>query len=161
MNDDARDANGFPRGLGAKQVNGPGQRDDECQQRKDAPYDDPEGQDEVLPMHAFLPEPLKRFAVAGSCCGSVFALSLIVSGDHGWIPGIDSPFAAAGDVKALQSDVADMYLLSLALTIRELSDQNCRFYSPALTAQIEGLQRKYVERTKVRYLHECKSDDAG
>lgn len=104
------------------------------------------------PMH-FLPASLKRLIVTGSCCTSVAVLYVFSSWDHGWIPGLESQFASATDVKSLKSDVAELYVLSIARAIRDLQADICIAPSMAKAEQLDALQYKYKQRTGERYPH--------
>lgn len=105
-----------------------------------------------------LPPSLKRFLFTGSCCAGVGVLYMLTAWDHGFMPGFNSSFAAASEVKDLKSDVMEMYVLSLARAIRDLSEDNCAAQSRAITEQIDALQAKYKARTGDKYPHtECKT----
>lgn len=65
------------------------------------------------------------------------------------MPGVESPFAKAD----MQSDFAEMYTLSLARAIRDLSLDNCTAQSKAVADQIEALRLKYEARSRREYPH--------
>lgn len=118
-------------------------------------------------MH-FLPASLKRLIVTGSCCTSVAVLYVFSSWDHGWIPGLESTFARASDLQklaqehaAIKSDVAELYILSIARAIRDVQDDMCVAPSMAKAEQLEVLQYKYMARTGGRYPHMVCIDPAS
>lgn len=110
-------------------------------------------------MH-FVPASLKRLIVAGSCCTGVAALYVLTSWDHGWIPGIESQFALASDLRksnqemtSMKSDVNELYILSIARAIRDLQDEMCEGWTRSKADRLEELQYKYERRTGSRYPH--------
>lgn len=114
-------------------------------------------------MHALFS--LKKLAWGGSCLSAVGALYFLASWDHNWIPGVDGPFAQAGDVRimkdgysSLRSDMKAVYSLLLAKSIRDLWQERCNSSNhQMLDDQIERLQITYQERTGTRYeLLPCK-----
>lgn len=132
----------------------PGNESNQGGSSKQNRADDIEG-----PMH-FLPASLKRLIVTGSCCTSVAVLYVFSSWDHGWIPGLESTFARANDLEhlerehaALKSDLAELYILSIARAIRDLQSDICVAPSMAKAEQLEALQYKYQARTGGRYPH--------
>lgn len=107
-------------------------------------------------LHA-LPSPLRKLLFTGSCCAGVAVLYFGTAVDHGWVPGINSSFAAASEVKDLKSDLNEMYIHSLGRAIRDLSEDTCVAHSRALDDQINALRLKYIARTGADYPHsECK-----
>jgi hypothetical protein len=101
---------------------------------------------------------LKRHIFAGSCCTGVAVLYALSSWDHGWIPGLQSQFALASDLQTLRaetattrSDVAEMYVLSIARAILDQNAELCVEPSRLKEERLEELQRKYKERTGDRY----------
>jgi hypothetical protein len=144
-------------------VQEPAESSDEDNECDRSPSNDPQNQEDVFPMH-FLPPVIKRFVFAGSCCTGVAVLGFLSSWDHDWIPGLSSQLAKASDLKdmdgryvALKGDVAELYVLSLARAIRDLSEDNCTLQSATVREQIDALQLKYKARTGDFYRHsECK-----
>lgn len=109
------------------------------------------------PVFQFLPPSLRRLLFTGSCCAGVVMLYLLSAWDHGILPGFDSSFARAGEVKNIKEDLGDLYVLSLGRAIRDLSADNCAAHSVAITEQIDILQAKFRTRTGATYPHtECK-----
>lgn len=111
-------------------------------------------------MHTFLPASLKRLVVTGSCCTSVAVLYVFSSWDHGWIPGLESSFAMASEQRklaqehaALKSDLAELYILSIARAIRDLQSDMCVAPSISKAEQLDALQYKYKQRMGERYPH--------
>jgi hypothetical protein len=113
--------------------------------------------DHVEDLMHFVPS-LKRLIVAGSCCTGVAALYALSSWDHGWIPGIESPFAQASDLRksnqeiaSMKSDLKEMYVLDIARAIRDLQAEMCEGWTQAKADRLEQLQYKYADRTGSRY----------
>lgn len=136
----------------------PSQSDNKGDQQQSAPNDGSHNEEES--MHGFLPASLKRIVLTGSCCTGVGVLYLLSSWDHGWIPGVRSPFAEDAQLQAmdrkyiaLQSDVAELYILSIARAIRDLQADICLAPSISKAEQLEALQYKYIARTGARYPH--------
>lgn len=93
-----------------------------------------------------IPESLKKKLLAGSCCTGVAVLYFISGWDHGWIPGLQSQFAKAEDVQAMEqkSKVVDrLVVLQIAREIRELTAVNCAAPTEAVSAQIDALRHDY------------------
>lgn len=108
-------------------------------------------------MH-FVPASVRRFIVAGSCCTGVAALYVLSSWDHGWIPGVDSQFAQASDLRqsnqeiaSMKAEVTELYVLGIASSIRDLQAEMCTAPSHAKANELERLQQKYREKTGGRY----------
>lgn len=128
--------------------------------KKDSPERDRPDNVEDL-MHPW--DLLKRHIFAGSCCTGVAVLYALSSWDHGWIPGLKSQFALSADLQTLQdenaktrSDVAEMYVLSIARAILDQKAELCLEPSRLKEERMEELQRKYKERTGDRYpVTEC------
>lgn len=101
---------------------------------------------------------LKRHIFAGSCCTGVAVLYALSSWDHGWIPGLNSQFANAGDlaksnheIAAMKSDLNEMYVLDIARAIRDLQDEMCEGWTRSKAERMDQLQYKYESRTGARY----------
>jgi hypothetical protein len=138
-------------------VQQPGERHKADDQHGCAETDRPNHVEEL--MH-FFPASLKRLIVAGSCCTGVAALYFLTSWDHGWIPGVESPFAQASDFEKLKqenesmkSDLKEMYVLDIARAIRDLQDEMCDGWTQSRADRLEELQYKYERRTGSRYPH--------
>lgn len=135
----------------------------EAHDQNGGPTDDCPGHVEDF-MH-FVPASLKRFIVAGSCCSGVLALYVLSSWDHGWIPGVESPFAQTSDLRksneeiaksnqeiaTMKSEVKELYLLGIASSIRDLQAEMCTAPSQAKANELERLQQRYLEKTGARY----------
>lgn len=135
----------------------PGERDNERNQDGKAPKD-AGGNEEVLfpPLH-MLPRSLRKLLLTGSCCAGVALLYALSAVDHGLMPGVDSSFAKASEVKGLKDDMNDIVVMQLGSAIRDLSADNCIAQSRALDDQIIALRLKYKARTGAEYPHtECK-----
>lgn len=146
-----------PYGLAEKPMNSPRKRDDEGHQEQRAPQNQSDSDETPFPLLHVLPSPLRKLLFTGSCCAGVAVLYFLSAWDHGLMPGFDSSFAKASEVQNLKSDLADLYVLSLARAIRDLSADNCPVHSLAITEQIDVLQSKYKARTGDYYRHvECK-----
>ena len=142
------------------QMQEPPQNGNECNQSRSTQKDDANEPEILLPMLHILPAPLKKLLFTGSCCVGVAVLYVLSAWDHQWIPGVKSSLAAADEVQALKSDVTEMYVLSLARAIRDLSADNCTLRSKVVDEQIVELRRKYKARTGDEYPHiECPSHD--
>jgi hypothetical protein len=114
--------------------------------------------DDVEEFMHFFPASLKRLIVAGSCCTGVAALYVLSSWDHGWIPGVESPFAQASEFKKLKlenesmkSDLKEMYVLDIARAIRDLQAELCEGWTRSKAERLDELQYKYAARTGSRY----------
>jgi hypothetical protein len=136
-------------------VQQPGERHKADDQHGCAETDRPDNVEEF--MH-FVPASLKRLIVAGSCCTGVAALYVFSSWDHGWIPGVESQFAMASDLRksnqeiaSMKGDVKELYILSIAKAIRDLQDEMCEGWSRTKQDRLEELQYKYENRTGSRY----------
>jgi hypothetical protein len=110
-------------------------------------------------MH-FFPAPVRKFIAAGSCCAGVAALYLLSGWDHGWIPGVESPFVQASDFnklkaenESMKSDLKEMYVLDIARAIRDLQAEMCEGWTRSKADLLEDLQYKYERRTGSRYPH--------
>jgi hypothetical protein len=142
----------------------PRESDDKHDERHSAQQDDPNRQEELLPMLHLLPPSLRKAVFAGSCCTGVAVLYVLSSWDHGWIPGLESQFAKADSLRAIDAKyetlnglLSDLYVLTLARAIKDLSEDNCVLQSDAVGEQIDALQLKYKARTGDFYRHtECK-----
>lgn len=139
------------------QVQQPREGDEKNDQDKRSLRNRPDGVEDF--MH-FVPASLKRLIVAGSCCTGVAALYVLTSWDHGWIPGIESQFALASDLRksnqemtSMKSDVNELYILSIARAIRDLQDEMCEGWTRSKADRLEELQYKYERRTGSRYPH--------
>lgn len=123
---------------------------DHGEQRNDdkhAPHDPSDSGEAPFQMLHFLPSWLRKPLLTGSCCALLY---VVTAWDHGWLPGIKSPFAAANLVD-------EMYVLSLASSIRDLSADNCVARSLPLDDLITAQRLKYLAITGVDYPHvECK-----
>jgi hypothetical protein len=136
----------------------PRKTDNEGQQYESAPND--ETDDESIlppPLHAVIPRPLRKLLFTGSCCAGVALLYVLAVYDHGMLPGVDSSFARASEVQTLKGMTQELYVLSIARAIRDLSADNCAAHSVAITEQIDQLQAKYKAISGSEYPHsECK-----
>jgi hypothetical protein len=129
----------------------------ESKQDQGAPHDESGDEEILLPPFHMLPRSLRKLLFTGSCCAGVAVLYFAAAVDHGWIPGLNSSFAAAAEVKDMKSDLNEMYIHSLGRAIRDLSEDNCTAHSRALDDQINALRLKYIARTGADYPHsECK-----
>lgn len=136
-------------------VEQPGESDETNDQDSRSKSNRPEHEEDF--MH-FVPASLKRLIVAGSCCTGVAALYVLTSWDHGWIPGVESQFALASDLRksneetaAMKAEVKELYLLGIASSIRDLQAEMCTAPSRAKANELERLQQKYKEKTGDRY----------
>lgn len=137
----------------AGEVKAPGEGGYKRHKRKRAQHDEPNDVQDLLPMLHALPAPLRRLLFTGSCCAGVAVLYVLSAWDHGWIPGFNSQFASAADMRQADERIVQMLELQIAAAIRELSKANCVAETPALTDQIESLQSKYRAITGERYPH--------
>lgn len=101
---------------------------------------------------------LRKHIFAGSCCTGVAVLYALSSWDHGWIPGLESQFALASDLRksnqeitSMKSDVNELYILSIARAIRDLQDEMCEGWTRSKADRLDELQYKYQARTGIRY----------
>lgn len=131
----------------------PSDRCNKDQKHKRAPDDMPAALEDLLPMIHSLPSPVKKLLFTGSCCAGVAVLYSLSAWDHGWIPGVESSFAKAEEVQNLKTDVTEMYVLSLATAIRDLTQDNCTLQSRVIDEQIIALRRRYKARTGDEYPH--------
>jgi hypothetical protein len=136
-------------------VEQPGERHKANDQNSSASKNRPNHVEEL--MH-FFPASVKRLIVAGSCCTGVAALYVITSWDHGWIPGVESPFVQASDFnklklenESMKSDLKEMYVLDIARAIRDLQAEMCEGWSKSKADRLDELQYKYEARTGSRY----------
>lgn len=142
------------------EVQTPGKRDDERDEGKRPQQDEPQNEENMLPLLHMVPAPLKKLLFTGSCCAGVGVLYLLSAWDYGWLPGINSQFAKAEGLQAvdakyvaLKTDVSELYVWALARAIRDMSADNCALHSTAIREQIDELQRKYKARTGDFYPH--------
>jgi hypothetical protein len=144
--------------LGSKPMQRPGERNDEGQQNKGTPQNESDDESVLPPsLHGLIPRPLRKLLFTGSCCVGVALLYMIEVYDHGMMPGVGSSFARASEVQQLKGMTQDLYVLSLARAIRDLSTDNCTARSRAITEQIDQLQSKYKAIYGAFYPHtECK-----
>jgi hypothetical protein len=101
---------------------------------------------------------LRKHIFAGSCCTGVAVLYALSSWDHGWIPGLQSPFASSSEFQksrdemtSLKSDVNEIVILSIARAIRDLQDEMCEGWTRSKADRLDELQYKYQARTGNRY----------
>lgn len=135
----------------------PRERRNERQEGERPPQDRNEDDGAPFPMWQVMPPALRKLLFTGSCCAGVAVLYFASAVDHGWVPGLNSSFAAAAEVQNMKSDLNEMYIHSLGRAIRDLSDDNCTAHSRALDDQINALRLKYIARTGADYPHtECK-----
>lgn len=128
-------------------MNNPRKRDDAGKQDGAAPENPGDSAEAAFPMLQFLPPWLRKTVLTGSCCAVLYA---VTAWDHGWLPGIKSPFAASNDVE-------ELVVNSLASSIRDLSADNCVARSHTLDDLITAQRLKYIARTGSDYPHtECK-----
>lgn len=147
-----------PYRLGQKPMQRPRNSDYESDEGNSAPDDRHENYEAPFPMMQVLPPPLRKLLFTGSCCAGVAVLYFGTAVDHGWVPGLNSSFAAASEVQDLKSDLNEMYIHSLGRAIRDLSEDTCTAHSRALDDQINSLRLKYIARTGGDYPHiECKN----
>lgn len=121
-------------------------------QGNDTPSDYADEIAEMLPFHNLIPAPLRKKLFAGTCCTGVVVLYLVGMWDHGFMPGVKSPFASAADA----ADMNEVITLYLGRDIRDLRDQQCLHRAfpetvKSLQNQIDQLQRRYIARTGQEY----------
>lgn len=138
------------------EVEQPSEGDKGCNEDQRSPRNRPDHIEDGL-MH-FVPASIRRAIVAGSCCTGVAALYVLSSWDHGWIPGVESPFAQASDLRksnqeiaSMKSDLKEMYVLDIARAIRDLQAEMCEGWSQSKADRLDALQYKYESRTGSRY----------
>lgn len=145
-------------------VDGSPQQEQEQQQQQNSKNHHRQEDFELTPLHALIPEALRKRLFTGSCCLGVAVLYMISMWDHGILPGAPSPFAAASGTQALSNDVTELYVLMMASDMRDLMASRCRHLDDErtfriLTEQIESLQRKYKSRTGENYPYiSCPAD---
>lgn len=136
-------------------VEPPGDADDERNEYGYPKQTEQAAEDGMFPLHdSFLK--LRKAVVTGSCCGSVAFLLLVSGWDHGWIPGLKSPFAKSDDLNEFKiqgEDVKRLVVLGLAQAIRETEQELCIEYSVAKQQRLDELQYQYIARTGQRYPH--------
>lgn len=122
------------------------------QQRNDSQGDDADDIAKFFPFHNLIPAQLRKKLFTGTCCTGVVVLYLVGMWDHGYMPGVKSPYASAADA----ADMNEMITLYLGRDIRDLRNQQCLHYAVPETVnllqnQIDQLQRRYIARTGQEY----------
>lgn len=138
--------------LGEEPLQHPTQRDQKGKHHDDADDDEADVIAQMLPFHKFIPASVRKRLFTGTCCTGVVVLYLVGMWDHGYFPGVKSPFASAADA----ADMAEMITLYLGRDIRDLRDQQCVHHAfpetvKSLQNQIDQLQRRYIARTGQEY----------
>lgn len=143
----------------AEPVKDPGDSDDERDENGYPKQTEQAAEGNMTPLHGWFAG-IRRVAKSGSCCGSVAFLLLVAGWDHGWIPGLDSQFAKASDLKEFKtqsatqgSDLSRIVILNLAQAIRDVEHEICLADSNTKRQQLDNLQYEYIARTGGRYPH--------